>query len=132
MSSHQRTSWIGAILVYFGIMVLTWLVVRHAYCVTPQIANFRAFAEPTSTRMDSKTAYLYGPLALQVILFGIVVLGFRETITRKRKYILLFCGFGLLLLCAATLQSYRALHAAHLSGSIWFTTIWNGCPSSQT
>ena len=53
---------IGALLTGWGVHLAV-----HAYAATPDILNFRHYAEPSSTKFEPKTWYLFGPP-----LFGIV------------------------------------------------------------
>jgi hypothetical protein len=101
------------------VMLTTFHVASDAARRTPDAPNFRKFAEPTSTKFESKTVYLYSPFLMQCIGIGIWGYWFvnRRRICEQRRYYLLpvaWLAWTFMLGVGGQIQASHALRAAGL------------------
>ena len=68
------------------LILFTSLVAYRAWHDTPDMYNFRQFAEPPSTRSESKESYLLSPVGLQAVGVVIAVGAYLGGRTRPRSY----------------------------------------------
>jgi hypothetical protein len=106
-----------SVVVVAVVVALTNSAADMAWRETPTVANFRGFAEPGSTKVEGKSSYLYGAVAMQY--FGVVL--FAAAFLRPRRLLqgeialwqpLAFAGWFFLLFLGEMLQVSRAMAAA--------------------
>jgi hypothetical protein len=94
----------------------------NAYISTPDIANFRRFAEPASSKFEPKSWYLFGPVLFEVVgLLGAAVPFLPRRIRNfldpgipiKRVHAYGLLAFFVVGLWGTGINSSRALQATH-------------------
>lgn len=87
----SRLRWIIILIACGAITWITWLLAHHTDLNTPDVPDFRIFAEQEKrdypiTRHESKTVYLYSPMLLQ--LFALLIFSLSPILPGKLLRIL--------------------------------------------
>ena len=114
---------VAAVLVGWSIALAT-----QAYIGTPNVANFRHFAEPTSSKFEPKSWYLFGPVLFEAV--GLLSLSNPFLPSRVRNFldpgipIKRGYAYGLILFFLACLwgTSVNCLHALQAAHALDRTT----------